>query len=185
MPWDPEDLGDDLIGRLGREGRAHQLLADLLDEGQRRQGTSAVPEGFAQYHGKRIAIVLIYGDRPTMFWGAAQYQDDELLGPVLRIRLQGGKSPSETDVIIAEKEWSGCIEQDTLYGCDFCFIPGQGGAARDGNVGRTRGGWNWRQAIRQVGFFCPRRRDAGAGGEAAPDADVPELRMGQIRAPQH
>ena len=93
----------------------------------RRQATpAAVPEGFAQYHGKRIAIVLMYRNRPTMFWGAAQYQDDELLGPVLRIRLQGGTSPSETDVIIAEKEWDGRVMPDSLYGCDFCFIPGQG-----------------------------------------------------------
>ncbi len=92
----------------------------------RRQAiSSAVPEGFAGCHGKRIAIVLMYRNRPTMFWGTAQYQDDEVLGPVLRIRLQGGKSPSETDVIISEKEWTGRIELDTHYGCDFCFIPGQ------------------------------------------------------------
>jgi hypothetical protein len=61
------------------------------------QATSSVREGFAQYHGKRIAIVLMYRNQPTMFWGAAEYQDDELLGPALRIRLNKNKSPSETD----------------------------------------------------------------------------------------
>jgi hypothetical protein len=89
------------------------------------QATSSVREGFAQYHGKRIAIVLMYRNQPTMFWGAAEYQDDELLGPALRIRLNKNKSPSETDVVISEKEWKGRVEPDTRYGCDFCFIPGQ------------------------------------------------------------
>jgi hypothetical protein len=96
------------------------------DGGLRRQTTSPVHKGFAQYHGKRIAIVLMYRTRATMFWGAAQYQDDELLGPVLRIRLNRDKSPSETDVVISEKEWNGRVVPDSLYGCDFCFIPGQG-----------------------------------------------------------
>jgi hypothetical protein len=95
------------------------------NDGLRRQTTSSVHKGFAQYHGKRIAIVLMYRNRTTMFWGAAQYQDDERLGPALRIRLNRDKSPGETDVILSEKEWKGRIVPDTLYGCDFCFIPGQ------------------------------------------------------------
>jgi hypothetical protein len=95
-------------------------------QGQRRQAALSADSGFAQYHGKRIAIVLMYRRRATMFWGTAQYQDDQLLGPALRIRLQGGKSPNETDVIIAEKEWNGRVVPDSLYGCDFCFIPSQG-----------------------------------------------------------
>jgi hypothetical protein len=61
-----------------------------------------------------------------MFWGMAKYQNDRLLGPVLRIRLARGKSASETDVLISEKEWTGRIEPDRHYGCDFCFIPSQG-----------------------------------------------------------
>ncbi len=106
----------------------------LSTKDQRRQATVSVHSGFSQYHGKRIAIVLMYRNRPTMFWGAAQYQDDEVLGPVLRIRLQGGNTPSETDVIIAENEWDGRVVPDSRYGCDFCFIPGQG--SREARTGR-------------------------------------------------
>ena len=89
------------------------------------QTTPCVRKGFAQYHGKRIAVVLTYGDRVRMFAGVAQYQDDELLGPILRIRLKQGQSTGETDLIISEKEWQGRILPDSLHGCDFSFIPGQ------------------------------------------------------------
>ena len=87
----------------------------------------SVRKGFAQYQGKRIAIVLPWRDRSRMFSGVAQYEDDELLGPVLRIRLRKGKSPGETDLIISEREWNGRILPDSLHGCDFSFIPGQVG----------------------------------------------------------
>ena len=93
--------------------------------GQGLRATVFATRGFTQYDGRRIAVVLMCRKRPRMYWGTAQYQKDELLGPVLRIRLARGKSASETDVIISEKEWTGRIEPDTLYGCDFCFIPGQ------------------------------------------------------------
>jgi hypothetical protein len=64
-----------------------------------------------------------------MYWGVGQHEDDPLLGSVLRIRLNRGNSPGETDVLVSEKEWTGRIEPDTRYGGDFCFIPGQGSRA--------------------------------------------------------
>jgi hypothetical protein len=92
----------------------------------RCQTTACVHKGFAQYQGKRIAIVLMHRDRPTRFAGVAQYQEDELLGPVLRIPLKKGKSPSQTDLIVSEVEWNGRVLPDPLHGCDFSFIPGPG-----------------------------------------------------------
>jgi hypothetical protein len=84
-----------------------------------------VDAGFAQYHGKRIAVVLMHRNQAMMFWGAGRYEDDAQLGPVLRIQLNRDRSPAETDVIISEREWCGRVVPDTLYGCDFCFIPGR------------------------------------------------------------
>ena len=101
-------------------------MNEQLDGGLGRQTTSSVRRGFSPYHGKRIAIVLMYRDRATMFSGMAQYQDDELLGAVLRIPLKRGKSPGETDLIISEREWDGRVLPDSLHGCDFLFISGQG-----------------------------------------------------------
>jgi hypothetical protein len=94
-----------------------------LDGEQRLGSISPVGQGFAQFHGKRIAVVLMYRKRPTMFWGRSRFENNEQLGPVLRIRLTSVSGAGETDVIISEQEWNGHIVPDSHYGCDYCFIP--------------------------------------------------------------
>lgn len=92
--------------------------------GEQRLGTMpSVEQGFAQFNGKRIAIVLMYRKRPTMFWGRSRFEDNEQLGPILRVRLTSVSGAGETDMIISEKEWNGRIVPDSHYGCDYCFIP--------------------------------------------------------------
>ena len=98
---------------------------------QRRDGVGSrrswhPEEGFAQFDRKRIAIELMHGTKPRRFSGESRFENDAMLGPVLRIRLTGGRSPSETDVLIAESDWDGRIVPDASDGCDYCFIPAFG-----------------------------------------------------------
>lgn len=73
------------------------------------------------YHGKRIAVVIRRDGNRQVFYCTAVFEEDEDLGPILRIPLQEGDelvkgSPS---FILRGNGSSEYLVEDDQYGCDF------------------------------------------------------------------
>jgi len=75
------------------------------------------------YDGKRICVLVQAAGKVVPACGVASYEQDELLGAVLRIRVDSLKTDEEIDFFISEKEWKGEITTDPELDCDFCFLP--------------------------------------------------------------
>lgn len=73
------------------------------------------------YHGKRIAVVIRRAGGHQVFLCTAVFEQDEDLGPVLRIPLEnGGNSLRGCPVFILKGPNScECLAEDDQYGCDF------------------------------------------------------------------
>lgn len=85
--------------------------------------TSARRKGLAQFHDKRIAFFLPIQGESRACRGTAFFGRDELLGNVLRIRLDATHGDGNPVILLSEQEWDGQILRDTEHGCDFCFHP--------------------------------------------------------------
>jgi hypothetical protein len=80
----------------------------------------------SQYHGKRICVLLHAAGRTVPACGLASYEQDDLLGGVLRIKLDspaGSEVADVVDLLISESQWNGEITTECELDCDFCFIP--------------------------------------------------------------
>jgi hypothetical protein len=80
----------------------------------------------SRYHGKRICILLDAVGRQVPACGLASYEQDDLLGRVLHIKLDrpaGSDAADVVDLFIAESQWNGEITTECDVDCDFCFIP--------------------------------------------------------------
>jgi len=79
------------------------------------------------YHGKRISVVVSRFAVQRVFFGVAAYEDDEDLGPVLRVSLQqeGGHIAGDPAFIVQEDAAAACLVADDRYGCDFCLYLGE------------------------------------------------------------
>ena len=78
------------------------------------------------YAGKEIAVLFEFDGVVHVVKGTAVYEEDDLLGWVLRIVVPEGETPSAdvpSEVLIAETEWQGKVTSGDAYGCDFCFHP--------------------------------------------------------------
>ena len=91
--------------------------------------TPATRRGLSRFHDKRIALILPIKGRNTACCGTACFGRDDLLGNVLRIRIDAahGEANNEgnPEILLSEHEWDGEISRDTEFGCDFCFRPSQ------------------------------------------------------------
>ena len=72
----------------------------------------------SQYHGKRMAVVFTVQGKTRVVKGRAQFSQVKGLGNVLRITVEGDES-GQPEIVLAEQNWSGSIDPDTQYGCDF------------------------------------------------------------------
>ena len=78
------------------------------------------------YHGKHIAVVIRRGGCHQVFRCTAVFQQDEDLGPIVRIPLEdeGEALPGNPAFILKGSEASGCLVEDDRYGCDFLIDVG-------------------------------------------------------------
>ena len=72
-----------------------------------------------QYDGRRVAIAL---DASACVRGVGHFECDDILGNILRIRLED-VGPGKPEIIINGDSWRGTITPDFHFGCDWCFIP--------------------------------------------------------------
>lgn len=101
---------------------------DSLDRGHgaSRAGLGAPRMDLIMYDGKRIAVVFRRAETLQVFRCTAAFQQDEDLGPVLRIPLndKGNPLPGNPVFIIEEDTSSDYLVEDDRYGCDFRFEVG-------------------------------------------------------------
>ena len=73
------------------------------------------------YNGKRIAVVLSRGGLQRVLCGLAEFEKDEDLGPIVRIRLQedGRDLPGNPAVILQADAPAECLVADGRVGYDF------------------------------------------------------------------
>ena len=80
--------------------------------------TSQSAELLKRCDGRRVAVIMPeLGPKPLR--GAARYERDDVLGNVLRIKIEGNL-PGNPHMLLVEDEWNGLIIPDTQYGCDYC-----------------------------------------------------------------
>lgn len=65
-----------------------------------------------------MAVVFSVRGTKRVVQGRAKWSRDPALGNVLRIAIEGDDS-GQPEIVLAEQAWSGSIEPDTQYGCDF------------------------------------------------------------------
>jgi hypothetical protein len=85
----------------------------------------AARKGLAQFHDKRIAVILPIKGQNTACCGIACFGRDDLLGNVLRIRIDAAHGEGNPEILLCEHEWDGDIAGGAEYGCDYCFRPSQ------------------------------------------------------------
>ena len=75
----------------------------------------------ARFATKRVALILRRLDWRCVVRGTAIYEQDPVLGGVLRIRslAEFPESAAEPEFILQEETWDGTIEPDEQFGCDF------------------------------------------------------------------
>ena len=72
----------------------------------------------SQYHEKQMAVVFTVQGKPRVVKGRAQFGQVPGIGNVLRIKVEEDES-GQPEIVLAEQKWSGSIDPDTQYGCDF------------------------------------------------------------------
>jgi hypothetical protein len=82
--------------------------------------TSTGSASLEQFDGSRFAV-MIPQIRREPFCGPARYEQDDLLGSILRIEIEA-QVPGNPHILIAENECGGLITSDSRYGCDYCFL---------------------------------------------------------------
>jgi hypothetical protein len=85
----------------------------------------ATRRGLSRFHDKRIALILPIQGASTACCGLAHFGRDELLGNVLKIRVDAAHGEGNPEILLSEHEWDGEISLDTEFGCDYCFRPSQ------------------------------------------------------------
>jgi len=95
--------------------------------GKRRHGpntecvaTRRLRNSLQRFDGKRISVIVEGGKAPIVMCGVAQFERDDLLGNVLRIKMDEDH-PGEPEIIISEEDWSGEIVPDFVHGGQFCI----------------------------------------------------------------
>lgn len=78
------------------------------------------------YHGKRIAVVIRRAGAHQVFLCTAVFEQDEDLGPILRIPLESGGTVLRGYPVFILKGSNSCecLAEDDQYGCDFCIEVG-------------------------------------------------------------
>ena len=75
--------------------------------------------GLARCHGKRVAVALDHPERRhVLVHGQAVYEQDPLLGRVLRIELEAPGSGG-TALLVAERHFRGPLYSGRRFGCDY------------------------------------------------------------------
>ena len=75
--------------------------------------------GLARCHGKRVAVALDHPvRRHVLVHGQAVYEQDPLLGRVLRIELDASGG-SSTALLVAERHFRGPLYSGRRFGCDY------------------------------------------------------------------
>ncbi|MCO6454695.1 MAG: hypothetical protein J5I93_05270 [Pirellulaceae bacterium] len=77
---------------------------------------------FAACDGKRVAISLPVGDQRRVLKGRARYEQDSVLGWILRVTLDGGVDDGNAQLLIRESQWQGQVIPDVAHGCNCLLI---------------------------------------------------------------
>ncbi len=83
----------------------------------------------SDYAGKRIAVVVRVGQEDRVFRGVAAYEQDPLLGVVLKVRAEQERSAAggPTSLVFQLAAWEGTLVPDGRHGCDFSVTVGPAG----------------------------------------------------------
>ena len=75
------------------------------------------------YNGKRMAVTFRINDNTRVVCGRVAYEEDQNLGPVLRVELEqdGHDLAGQTALIFQEESLQGRLDVDDRYGCDLCL----------------------------------------------------------------
>ena len=75
----------------------------------------------ARFGTKRVALILRRLDWRCVVRGTATYEQDPVLGGLLRITSSAGipESTAEPEFILQEETWDGTIAPDEQFGCDY------------------------------------------------------------------
>ena len=79
------------------------------------------------YDGKRMAVVFRDGGNVRVVCGRVTSEEDQDLGPVLRVELEeeGHDLAGQTTLILQEESLQGRLDVDDRYGCDWCVELGR------------------------------------------------------------
>ena len=84
----------------------------------------------SDYAGKRIAVLVRVGQEDRVFRGVAAYEQDPLLGVVLKVRAEQERSAAggPTSLVFQLAAWEGALVPDKRHGCDFSVAVDRAGS---------------------------------------------------------